>query len=162
MRGGGTPWENLSALGGPPLVSKMLIGTGTRARPKTATPARNVGVKFVAVGKTLRGSRKAQNIKVGIYIYMLIKPKEAAKTCSPSPRTIKQATSQGTPSNKLQNIINGTTNIYTHIPDSGSGSGPGSTQYTGRTSWVNLVMKQNKKKDEESKTEREKRERERN
>ena len=50
--GGGTPWENLSGLGVPPLVSKMLIGTGTALRPKRTTLARGLGAKLGAVGKS--------------------------------------------------------------------------------------------------------------
>ena len=49
--GGGTPRENLSGLAGPPLVSKMLIGTGTAMRPKRTTPAGGLGAKLEAVGK---------------------------------------------------------------------------------------------------------------
>ena len=49
--GGGTPWENLSGLGVSPLVSKMLIGTGTALRPKRTTPAGGLGAKLEAVGK---------------------------------------------------------------------------------------------------------------
>ena len=54
--GWGTPQENLSGLGGPPLVSKMLIGTGTRPRPKKTTPAGCLEAKLGAVGKKLRAS----------------------------------------------------------------------------------------------------------
>ena len=43
--GGGDPQENLSELGGKPLVSKMLIGR-----------AGGLEAKLGAVGKTLRGS----------------------------------------------------------------------------------------------------------
>ena len=49
--GGGTPRENLSGLGVPPLVSTMLIGTGTALRPKRTTPAGGLGAKLGAVGK---------------------------------------------------------------------------------------------------------------
>ena len=49
--GWGTPRENLSGLGVPPLVSKMLIGTGTALRPKRTTPAGGLGAKLGAVGK---------------------------------------------------------------------------------------------------------------
>ena len=49
--GGGTPREILSGLAGPPLVSKMLVGTGTALRPKRTTPARGLGARLEAVGK---------------------------------------------------------------------------------------------------------------
>ena len=49
--GGGTPRENLSGLAGPPLVSKILIGTGTAMRLKRTTPAGGLGAKLEAVGK---------------------------------------------------------------------------------------------------------------
>ena len=49
--GAGTPLEILSGLAGPPLVSKMLIGTGTALRPKRTTPAGGLGAKLGAVGK---------------------------------------------------------------------------------------------------------------
>ena len=51
LGGRGTPRENLSGLAGPPLVSKMLIGTGTAMRPKRTTPAGGLGAKLEAVGK---------------------------------------------------------------------------------------------------------------
>ena len=49
--GGGTPWDNLSALGGALPMCTMLIGTGTRVRFKTTTPAGGLDAKLGAVGK---------------------------------------------------------------------------------------------------------------
>ena len=66
---GGVLREILSGLVSPPLVAKMLIGTGTRLRPKGTTPRRCLGTKLGAVGKGLWSPPKAQNIKEGIYTY---------------------------------------------------------------------------------------------
>ena len=51
--GGGTPRENLSGRGEPLVVSKMLIRTGTRIRPKRTAPRRCLGTRLGAVGKML-------------------------------------------------------------------------------------------------------------
>ena len=48
--GGGPLRENLSGLGGPPLVSEMLIGTGTRVQPKTTTSCQRSGSKAWSCG----------------------------------------------------------------------------------------------------------------
>ena len=47
----GVAWENLSGLGVPPLVSKMLLGTGTPLRSKRTSPPVCLGTRLGAVGK---------------------------------------------------------------------------------------------------------------
>ena len=64
--GGGTPRKNLSGLAGPPLVAKMLIGTGTRYDPKGQPLADVWEQRLGTVGKELCSSSKARNIKEGI------------------------------------------------------------------------------------------------